>query len=498
MSQKLHRKEFTMNWLKSLFTLTILLFLSACHQSGRSASDGTTVSTPGAPDTSVKSDDGGGVSRSGPSDGGGGDTCNGKMIESYKVDINELEEFKNFVYPIFEKLGKGGEVSPIFMAPHLKTWYIIDCKLQDIPKERKGLYLETYQTAIHTQREIFIESASYNKMEEIEKGKLLLHEIVMALYLLKYTSFKDMCKAMNTCQGNIDLMDRWTMFRPLPFKPLDDIDHQKIRYVTSWLIKEKDNLSLDKFKEILINNDFDRRFDSMTRSSNSENVPHVEKKVEINVDDIVKMLKRYQYTQKFPENCQFDPTTGLSGSKCTTDISVTTDDKTLVIKLKIVRASDKKTFEHEFKMPIVDSNRKLSLSVSKYPTVQGPVLSFTPMVLMANWPTMSPSEVEEGHQSQLLYIMMDSSNPKSPEVYQLVMQTLVWYSFEKEVKVENDYTTTIRYGYSALLEKESEALFVEKEQPYDTNRSFLPEGARQMVGYVSLYTPKPPPAQDKP
>jgi hypothetical protein len=123
-----------------------------------------------------------------PSDGGGGDTCNGKMIESYRVDITALEEYKTYIQPILNKLtvnDEKGESSPFDLSANLKNWYLIDCKLQDLPRERKGLYLETYQTAIHTSREIFIDSKSYNKMSPEEKSKLLLHEMIMGLLFNK-------------------------------------------------------------------------------------------------------------------------------------------------------------------------------------------------------------------------------------------------------------------------------------------------------------------------
>ena len=166
--------------------LITLLFLTACQKDNQS-----TVSSPAV----VKS------TMQGPSDGGGGDTCNGKMIESFKIDISTLDEFKEFIQPILDKVTvkqedkKNG--TPFLLTPGFKNWYLIDCKLQDIPKERKGLYLETYQTAIHTSREIFIDSTSYNQMQKEEKAKLLLHEMIMSYYLMKYLSLQDICKMSN-------------------------------------------------------------------------------------------------------------------------------------------------------------------------------------------------------------------------------------------------------------------------------------------------------------
>src|SRR5687767_13666516 len=83
----------------------------------------------------------------GPSDGGGGDTCNGKMIESYAVNVTELPEFKASVQPILDRLvSRDGVLKnslPFHLTPKIKNWYFVDCKLQEISRERKGLYFET-------------------------------------------------------------------------------------------------------------------------------------------------------------------------------------------------------------------------------------------------------------------------------------------------------------------------------------------------------------------
>ena len=84
--------------------LMLMYFLSACQSSEQGAS------TKVAGRTTID----------GPSDGGGGDTCNGKMIESFRVDITELAEYKDYVQPIMKKLvSKDGNktTSPFVFSP---------------------------------------------------------------------------------------------------------------------------------------------------------------------------------------------------------------------------------------------------------------------------------------------------------------------------------------------------------------------------------------------
>ena len=128
-----------------LIIIVVFSLLSACQKNGQSPTNPGTPSPTGGTGGSNPIE-----GNSGPSDGGGGDTCNNKMIESYKVDIMSQPEFVEFLFPILQKISPENKSeddssgSPFLMSPHMKTWYLIDCKLQDIPKERKGLYLETY------------------------------------------------------------------------------------------------------------------------------------------------------------------------------------------------------------------------------------------------------------------------------------------------------------------------------------------------------------------
>lgn len=433
----------------AVMALVLMNFLSACQNSSQT------------PSARVQSRD----TYQGPSDGGGGDTCSGKLIESYRVDITELDEYKEVVQPILDKLVSKDDkktTSPFLFSPKMKNWYIIDCKLQDIPKERKGLFLESYQAAIHTSREVFIDSAAYASMPKEEKGKLLLHEMVMGYYLMKYLSIADMCKITSSCSSDVLVASNWKMYRPEPYRPLDGEDHQKIRSVTAWLLAQKDALTIENFAKILEAHDFDKRFKTMDSKS---------EEIAVDPQVIVRMFKKYQWTQAFPKFCHFDSVTNLSSSNCKTSVEADIRDymvsparplKQIYVKLTIVRESDQKTFEQEFSYPLMTSDQKLTLYSSQF----GPVVKATPMALMANWPNMPNVTAVEGLKSQMLFLMLNFADRENPELFQMIYNTHVWYSFEEEITVVDGMKYKNLYGYSSLLDTESENLFVENELPF--------------------------------
>lgn len=453
---------------KVILTLLSVSFLSACQQHRHSAAGNAPKATqtspiPGTPEAGVSGD------RKGPSDGGGGDTCNGKMIESFRVDIVKQEEFREYILPILKNLGHHENdqnkkiQSPLLLTPHLKNWYIIDCKLDEIPKERKGLYMETYQTAIHTEREIFIDATSYHQMKKEEKAKLLLHEMVMSQYLMKYMSLEDFCKR-TSCEMSKDLLiaSNWKMFRPEPYRPLNTLDHQNIRTVTAWLWSQGEALNPQAFDKIAKQNDFDKR-SLFTFSPEEEN-----KHVLIDNEALVRMFKKYQWSKACPQHCQFDSETGSSSSACETAISAEVKDylwapkltiKALVLNIKITRKSDSKVLEGEFALPLAQA--QMNFYVSQFT----PFFRAAPFMLRAHWPDLITVPAKEGLKSQQLFFLLNLDDPNNPEIFQMHYQTYIWYAFEEKIVEREGFKFKETYGYPVLISEETENLFIEKELP---------------------------------
>lgn len=281
-----------------------------------------------------------------------------------------------------------------------------------------------------------------------------------------------MCKMLNSCSGDYALVSKWKMFRPEPYRPLNDEDHQKIRTVTAWMWSQKDSLNPESFNKILKNNDFDKRFESQNRPK-----LEVNKEVEVPIEAIVRALKKLQYSDSFPKYCAFEGPMATSTSLCKTEVAVEVKESHVIgnykmsnlsIKTKITREKDKKVFEQDFLYPITNDQKIIKL----YQSHMGAGLVAAPMAMMANWPGFFGAEIREGTKSAMLYMMLDLKDKENPEVYQFIYQTYVWYSFEEKIVKEHDMDMKQILGYPTLIEAESETLFQEKELPFQF-KSFL-------------------------
>lgn len=415
-----------------------------------------------------------GPSFEGPNDSGGGDTCNGKLIESYKVQIENQPEFKEFILPIYTQIFKNNQgVFSFAYGTTTKTWYIIDCELDKISKERKGLFLESYQSAIHTEREIFIDGIAYVKMALEEKAKLILHELVMSAYLLKYLSFEEICKRAGSCQGDYSSIARSKLYRQQPYKPLDSDDHQKIRKVVAWIWDNKEKIDIVLFKKILKDNDFDQRFDAFFSSDENQEKSEAKKneKIEISVSDLYRVLKRYQYSGGWPTYCQFDSKTLVSKSKCVTTSQVeystfmktaSNEIKMLNLDLNIVRESDGKVFHNTYNILLNDGDQTKMTLYSSF--LYGHKVA--PIAMLSDWPNFPGVNAKEGMRSNFLYLYLDITDLKKMTILQVIPQKYVWYSFEDIIKEKEGLKTKEVWGHKSLLGDESEDLFFEDELPF--------------------------------
>jgi hypothetical protein len=406
---------------------------------------------------------GGNTGPQGPGDGGGGNICNGRMIESYRVDIATLPEFSEFVQPILDKVTqkKDGKPvsSPFVLTPQSKNWFLIDCALNQVPKEVNGLYFETDQVAVHRTSEIFIDTSIFKTMAKEEKAKLLLHEMIMSYYLMKFLPLSQICKTTNTCSGTYDNVDTWKMFAPKTYRPLNEEDHQKIRAVTAWVWENRATLTPEEFYKVLRNKDFDSRFDYSLGTDNKD--------VEVDPASIVRMFKRYQWAKSFPKFCGFDETTSISTSLCETNVIAQIQMielggkpvKAIVLSVKIVREKDKKTFEQTLVVPLTQETLHL------YQARFGQVVNAALFGAFSNWPGLSGPK-KEGDRSYMTLFFLDLRDVKNPELFQIMNAGYVWYAFEDVFVTKEGVKYKETYGYRALAKDDSEMIFTESTLPF--------------------------------
>lgn len=163
--------------------------LAAC-QGQKTVVQEKLVTPPVAPASSDQVENGG-------VDGGGGNGLSGKPLESYQVDLKSVPEFQKFIAPVIRNLKRS--------FPHLaadmnylsreREWYFVPVSLRKIPSFKLGTYFATDQIAIQNKSEIWVDAGLYQKMDEEGRARLIMHEMLMGVRILNFTSELEKCFA---------------------------------------------------------------------------------------------------------------------------------------------------------------------------------------------------------------------------------------------------------------------------------------------------------------
>lgn len=136
----------------------------------------------------------------GVDDGGGGNGVNGRPLESFAVRIQDIPAFNNLVLPIIRKVS---ETHPRFASDmvHIalnRTWYLVPVELNKLPAQVVGIGIadkDLQQLALQTLSHVWMNSNFFEKFPggEEDRARLILHEIIMGVRLMKYQSMLDQC-----------------------------------------------------------------------------------------------------------------------------------------------------------------------------------------------------------------------------------------------------------------------------------------------------------------
>ncbi|WP_413576751.1 hypothetical protein ACLVWU_01765 [Bdellovibrio sp. HCB290] len=130
---------------------------------------------------------------------GGDNGVQGRNIEDYATNIQKEANYIQFVLPIITKLA---ETHPRFASDMIhianeRTWYMVPVELEALKASQIGLKFadqSVQQFALQNLRAIWINTKFYNAFESAEsKGRLILHEILMGVRLMKLKSEIDNC-----------------------------------------------------------------------------------------------------------------------------------------------------------------------------------------------------------------------------------------------------------------------------------------------------------------
>ncbi len=113
--------------------------------------------------------------------GGGGNSVNSRIVESYIQSVEQIDGYRDFLAPILEDLHVKLPVFYDFLQSRLTemTWYMVPARLKPIAQEYTGLPFDSDQLAIQNTEtgEVFIDAELFKNMSN-EKGRHLLHELV--------------------------------------------------------------------------------------------------------------------------------------------------------------------------------------------------------------------------------------------------------------------------------------------------------------------------------
>lgn len=341
------------------FAANCVYFLVACQpKKGTSSSEahGPVVApVPDMPDSKGTSDQ-----------GGGGNLINGKPLDFYKKEITELPEYTKYIKPIDEKLNDIREdnqadngVTYLETLAKRKTWYLVPVKLDAIEAARIGTNFKSDQGAYQTEKEIFISDLIYKDLDEEHKAQLLLHEIVMAFYLVKYEDGKFYCEAFKkanvreSCLSGFADTGSKDEFKPAQKKGkfLEADEYESIRHVTEWLYTQYKNLTMLKFEEKMVEKKFDPRvFNARNVIDRQKNEP-----TELSIKDFLKILETQRLTNQSLTYCGFDFSSKIAISKRRCDITYAIDGEILNMS---VQTDDGKTETIPLRLPYQMRNVK--------------------------------------------------------------------------------------------------------------------------------------------
>ena len=254
----------------------------------------------------------------GTQDSGGGTGVEGKVFESYIVNPATLPAYTQYLKPLLANIKyaspNDGNLDQVF---NLKTWYIAPVELQKIKKNVLGISFinsETEQIARQTKEAVWIDKRIFDKMASKDQSELILHEMVMNFYLMKFLKISEICrmvpspanKKSDCTNASFD-----KMMGPETEKPLTAVDNENIRYVTGWMLQNLQKPTENKaLATVMYNHGFDRRF------FNPENYDDQIKRIEnpsliMSGKEIIRSVKGAGLSGNTPEVC-YSPSTGKS------------------------------------------------------------------------------------------------------------------------------------------------------------------------------------------
>lgn len=240
--------------------IAVSQLLAACTESMQKTMSNVRIAQNGEPTSNGPQISSGHASEQmGTGDGGGGNAINFKMLESYMLNPNELEVVKRRVKPLLDKAymstDEDNQAQIRFDFFSMKNWYFAPIDLKVIPKDVLGIEITQgghQQVALQTRNAIWVDSNIFEKMNDEEKARLLVHEVMMMFYLNRFEAMADVCKmyakgaSFDTCRESEESDDG--RLAPEARRPLNSADYEAIRNMTNWLMLNESTVTYESLE----------------------------------------------------------------------------------------------------------------------------------------------------------------------------------------------------------------------------------------------------------
>lgn len=210
------------------------------------------------------------------SNGGGGNTIEGKTAESYVKSITGLPEFKTYILPILRRLSsEPRDVMLVYLqwSIHSKPWYFVPVKLDKVAENQTGLPFHSDQTARNTKDSVYIYHPGYLELSPHDRARLLLHEMVMSARFLMKQTVQNQCLALarasdiGNCKDPAVLkLGVDTVATESERETLNSSEHERVRLMTNFLMDPKQELVSDDVIAMRMRLGFHYPFDSIISS----------------------------------------------------------------------------------------------------------------------------------------------------------------------------------------------------------------------------------------
>ncbi len=302
--------------------------------------------------------------------GGGGNLIDGKPIDFYIQDITSWPEYKKYIEPIDKRFSAiafpHNDTSILKHLAKTKTWYLLPIEKEQLPKEKIGTSFGSIQGATQTRKEIFIfepqipmDEVDGKRIRNKEKvAQLLLHELIMAFYRLRFEPANYFCEIQNDAKIKADCisnmakgeLDRSAM------KPIDQVEfllpeqYEPIRHLTYWIWENFQSMIRADLWEKLVEKGFDSRIfnqrtlNSVVNSGSSE-VANIKRKA------LLKRLEIQSAKGTLPAYCGYDSGFPIKAtSRC--EIEFKFDDDLLLVRFSVLTANkDQARYNFSFSLP---------------------------------------------------------------------------------------------------------------------------------------------------